>query len=105
MHAHVKERNINGTEYFHVHVKTVISKRKIESQRYFVFNHSSKKYVSRSNALEMANRKAFHLCHRHEQIRRARKNRQGFATEFLMATVRLAEFLFANPKKQIEIHT
>ncbi|MCP4323946.1 MAG: hypothetical protein GY787_19225 [Alteromonadales bacterium] len=69
-HSNVKERHVNNRHYFHVHVKTVVSGRKIESQKYFTVDQDS-----RSVALVKANAKATHLCHRHNQLRTARGTR------------------------------
>ncbi len=70
MHPNVKERHVNNRHYFHVHVKTVVNGRKIESQKYFTVDQDS-----RAAALVKANAKAAHLCHRHNQLRTARDNR------------------------------
>jgi len=80
LHSNVKKREVNGTSYFHVHVKSIILGKKIETQRYYFFDKSNDQVML--NKLDLANKKATHLCRRHLQMRAIRDSKISYAEMF-----------------------
>ena len=75
IHSNVKERYCaKKGHYFRVHIKSIINDKKRENQKYYFFNQM-KNPNTREDGLRAANNKAIHLCHRHDQLRKARDNR------------------------------